>query len=66
MPIEKEKFMKTTTNLEAEIASFFEAHREGIYNPRNNGINKFSSGLRFSNNIKNIHFCCIKLCFATQ
>ena len=28
MPIEKEKFMKTTTNLEAEIASFLKARKE--------------------------------------
>ena len=31
MPIEKEKFMKTTTNLEAEIASFLKAHKEKTF-----------------------------------
>ena len=31
MPIEKEKFMKTTTNLEAEIASFFNARKEKAF-----------------------------------
>ena len=31
MPIEKEKFMKTTTNLEAEIASFLKAHKEKAF-----------------------------------
>jgi len=31
MPIEKEKFMKTTTNLEAEIASFLKARKEKAF-----------------------------------
>jgi len=31
MPIEKEKFMKTTTNLEAEIASFLKTRKEKAF-----------------------------------
>ena len=31
MPIEKEKFIKTTTDLEAEIATFLKAHKEKAF-----------------------------------